>query len=140
MILRIAVPVILFAFAASAADTTVKDERGRCQAVVPVAGMALPGQFGTPDRSLSLSVDWEPGKAAVMSADELKRFRYSKAYENTATRQWVEVDSSAVPAGRRAWYVYVPAGTGRCYANISFKPGVSEDQLKKIALSLVALK
>ena len=140
MIFRLAVPFILFALAASAGDTIVKGERGRCQAVVPMAGMAIPGLFQTADKSLTMIVDWDSDKVVVMSAADLKLFHYSKAYENTATRLWVERDPSTVSAGMRAWHVYVPSGAGRCHAGISFKPGVSEDQLKKIALSLVSLK
>ncbi len=143
MFTRIALVMMALAMLAAAqkpATQTVKDSRGMCQITVPTGILAIPGLAQGPNQSYSVVVEHEVDQFKVMSPAELKEFHYEKAFENSATRLWVEKDAHAVSEGHRAWHVYVPTPKGRCHAGIGFKSTTADAQLKPIALSLVALK
>ena len=119
----------------------IKDEKGMCQATVPAeAVVALPWIAQGADKSYSVILDRDSDTFAVLSPADLQNLHYSKAYENTATRQIVETEAHTGLPGYRAIHVYLPLPTGRCHAGISFKTSVSEDKMKRIATSVTRIK
>jgi hypothetical protein len=121
----------------------MKDERGLCQAAAPADAALVLGYLAQgPQQSYSALLEHEGSEKykAPLSAAELAELHYSKAFENTAARLWVEKEAHAVTAGYRAFHVYVPTKTGRCHLGISFKTSVPEDVPKRIAQTLSAVK
>jgi hypothetical protein len=126
---------------ASAAGKIIKEEKGRCQAVVPDdALVALPFMAQGPNGSYSVSIDHDGEKFKILTSADLQQLHYSKAIENTANRQVVEKESHAVTQGFRAFHVYLPTKEGRCHVGISFKTTVPEDLMKGIATSATLTK
>lgn len=146
MIARIVVAAALFA-AASAAQTgqpnmqPIKDQKGLCQGAVPAAAVVLGYLVQGPNGAYSANVEHENDKfEGPLSAAQLVHFHYSKAFENTGARLWVEKEAHAVSPGFRAFHVYVPTKTGRCHLGISFKSTTPEDAPRRIAQTLSAVK
>jgi hypothetical protein len=119
----------------------VKEEKGRCQASVPAdATVILPYMAQGPNSSYSVNLDYDSDRYKVQTDAELKEWHYSKAFENSPTRQIVEKESHAVSPGFRAIHVYLPLERGRCHAGISFKTSVPEATMLGIAKSVTLTK
>jgi hypothetical protein len=109
--------------------------------VVPEeAVVALPFMAQGPSGTYSVSIDHDGEKFKVLTSADLQQLHYSKAIENTPSRQIVEKESHAVTQGFRAFHVYLPTKDGRCHVGISFKAAVSEDLMKGIAASATLIK
>ncbi|MGC9970595.1 MAG: hypothetical protein ABSE56_08395 [Bryobacteraceae bacterium] len=131
MIARIGAALAVLAMALAARTTQpnmqpLKEQRGLCQAAVPADATVLAGYIAQ-------------GPKEAYTA-QLEEFHYSRAFENTATRLWVETEAHALSPGIRAFHVYVPAKTGRCHLGISFKTTTPDDAPKRIAQTLSAVK
>jgi hypothetical protein len=146
MLLRIAIvsaAFAAFAVAQSAATKPMKDEKGLCQAAAPADAVVILGHMAqsATKGNYSLIVEHESDKYdGPLSAATLQQFHYSKAFENTASRYWVEKEAHAVTTGYRAFHVYAPTKTGRCHLGISFKASIPDEPLKKAAQTLSAVK
>lgn len=137
----LACTLLAAAQAAPGKTKIIKEEKGRCQATVPAdALVVLPYIAQGPNQTYSVVLDYDSDSFQVLSAADLQTYHYSKAYENTATRQIVEKEAHAVTQGYRAIHVYLPLARGRCHAGISFKTAVSEDVMKRIASSVTLVK
>jgi hypothetical protein len=148
MIIRAGIVLAAFTVAAAAQTAApklqpMKDERGKCQAAAPAdASVILSHMAQGPNKSYSAVLEFEGGEKfeGPLSAADLAKFHYSKAFENTASRVWVEKEAHAVSEGYRAFHVYVPAKDGRCHLGISFKSTTSDDAPKRIAQTLSVVK
>lgn len=144
MIVRIGLGLLasmMLAAAAPAGTKVLKDEKGRCQAMVPAeAAVALPWMAQGPNKSYSVIVDQDGDEYKILTNAELQQFHYSRALENTSSRLIVEKESQAVSSGYRAFHVYLPLKPGRCHVGISFKTSVPEDVMKRIATSATLIK
>ncbi len=76
----------------------------------------------------------------MLTDAELKQWHYSKAFENSPTRQIVEKEPHATSSGYRTIHVYLPLERGRCHAGISFKTAVPEATMLGIAKSVTSTK
>jgi hypothetical protein len=148
MIARIGVALAVLAMA-SAAQTTqpnmqpMKEQKGLCQAAVPADATVLGGYMAQgPKSAYTVNLEYEGGEKfeGPLTAARLEQLHYSKAFENTVTRQWIETEAHALSPGFRAFHVYIPAKTGRCHLGISFKTSTPDDAPKRIAQTLHAVK
>lgn len=147
MIARIGVALAVLAIGVAAQTTQpnmqpIKDQEGLCRAAVPADATVVLGYIVQgPKGAYSANIGHEGDKfEGPMTAAQLEQFHYSKAFENTAARLWVEKEAHAVSPGFRAFHVYVPAKTGRCHLGISFKTTTPDDALKRSAQTLSAVK
>jgi hypothetical protein len=126
---------------ASSKTKPMKEEKGRCQAAVPAeATVILPYMAQGPNKSYSVILDYDSDGYKVLTDADLKEYHYSKAYENSSTRQILEKDAHATTAGYRTIHVYLPLAKGQCHAGITFKTGVSEAPMLGIAKSVALTK
>ena len=122
---------------ASSKTKPMKEEKGRCQAAAPAeATVILPYMAQGPNKSYSVILDYDSDEFKVLTDADLKQYHYSKAYENSSTRQILEKDAHATTAGYRTIHVYLPLARGRCHAGISFKTAVPEATMLGIAKSV----
>jgi hypothetical protein len=141
LLVLLACTILAAAQTAPGKTKVIKDEKGMCQALVPAEALTvLPYLAQGPQQSYSVILDQDGDPSRVLSAADLQTLHYSKAYENTAARQIVEKEPHAVSAGFRAIHVYLPLPKGRCHAGISFKTSVSEDAMKRVAMSVTRVK
>jgi len=105
----LACTILAAAQPASSKTKPMKEEEGRCQAAVPAeATVILPYMAQGPNKSYSVILDYDSDRYKVQTDAELKEWHYSKAFENSPTRQIVEKESHAVSAGYRGIHVYLP--------------------------------
>jgi hypothetical protein len=148
MIARIGVALAVLAIALAAQTTQpnmqpLKEQRGLCQAAVPADATVLAGYMAQgPKSAYTINLEHEGSEKfkGPLTAAQLEEFHYSKAFENTATRLWVEIEAHVLSPGFRAFHVYVPTKTGRCHLGISFKTTTPDDAPKRIARTLSAVK
>jgi hypothetical protein len=119
----------------------VKEEKGRCQAAVPAdATIIMPDMAQGPNSSYTVNLNYDSDRYKVQTDAELKEWHYSKAFENSPTRQIVERESHAVSPGFRTIHVYLPLERGRCHAGVNFKTSVPEETMLRIAKSATLSK
>jgi len=132
---------VLIGLAALAAAQTapkdwkiVKDEKGLCQIAVPpnwtVKSNIAFHENTPPDQA---SVDSNPLGIAPMPDRVQKTMHVDQMFENTDKRV---LYSSSGYGGRKNFNASVPRSGGSCAVTVTFKPPISEDIAKTIALSL----
>ncbi|MGO9094345.1 MAG: hypothetical protein ACLQGV_03910 [Bryobacteraceae bacterium] len=148
MIIRMGIAMAAIAMIAAGQSAApkmqdLKDDSGQCRAAAPADAMLL-GSFMArgPASAYMVTLELERGEKypAPMTAAALAEVHYSKAFENTAARLWVERDPKTLSQGYRAFHVYVPVKGGQCHLSISFKSTTPEAAPKQIAQTLTAAK
>lgn len=138
--MRYIVPVLLFStlLMAQPGWRTIKDKTGSCQLSVPPNWIvsSTPGHVSSPDH-MDTTVITGLRAYRPFSEETLKMLNIATVFENSAKRLFYVTK----PAGNAVTYhVEVPGGAKSCVAQISARPSYSQDEAKKIALTLSAAK
>lgn len=115
---------------------TVKDKTGVCQIQVPPSWALLsnPGQVNSPE-STTTTVLAGLRPYRPWSSETMARLNIDKTYENSAQRSFYRTKPSA-GSDRVNYHVEVPGNGKACVAQISLSLKYSEDEAKKIAMTL----
>jgi hypothetical protein len=117
---------------------TIKDKTGSCQLSVPPNWTVLstPGHAASPDHmDTTVAVGL---RAYKPFSDETLKMLAETVFENSAERSFYLAKSSNPKA--LSYHVEAPGRTNACIAQISATPSTSRDDIKKIALTLSAVK
>jgi hypothetical protein len=115
---------------------TVKDKTGACQISVPPNWtlLSIPGYANSPQRTTTIVTSGHRQYHAF-SAETLKVLNVDKVFENSASRAfWVNRPGGSPPLV--SYHVETPGRVNSCIAEITLPVSASEDDAKKIALSL----
>jgi hypothetical protein len=121
---------------------TVKDAKGACQIAVPPDWIPFGETNGAAmlrDATVALAVvTSQPGQEFKPLPASLVRSMVpkDKLFENTAKRAFYQDKMSRNAEEQNGFSASVPAKDGTCSCHVVALPGVTEDVLKKIALSL----
>lgn len=119
---------------------TVKDRTGKCQISVPPTWEVLsePGRAASPEHMATTVIvghrPYEP-----WSEGTLKALNVDKVFENSATRSFYVTKASKTSAAI-IYHIEVPGPGNDCIAEVPVSPSHSLDEIRKIALSLTAVK
>jgi len=117
----------------------IKDKTGSCQISVPPNWTILstPGHASSPEH-MDTTVISGLRQYKPFSEGTLKTLHPDTVFENSAMRSFFA--TKAPGAKTVAYHVEVPGGSKACIAQISATASQSQDEIKKIALSLSAAK
>jgi hypothetical protein len=116
--------------------TTVKDKTGSCQISVPPTWtlLALPGHVNSPQHTTTMLISgMRP--FSKFSEETIKVLNVDRVFENSATRIFYVTKPGGNPPLVN-YHVEAPGKVHSCIAQISLPPNTSEEDAKKIALSL----
>lgn len=119
---------------------TIKDKTGACQLSVPPnwTVLSMRGHAASPDHMdttvLSGHRPYRP-----FSGEDLQTLNPDKVFENSSRRSFYVTKAIGTPA-TVAYHVEAPGRANGCIAQITATPAYSQDEIKKIALSLSAAK
>ena len=139
----------IIGFAAFSADLsaqagwqTLRDKTGVCQLAVPGnwSLLSLPGHAASPEHMDTTVIE---GRVAYrpfhFSQGEMKVLNIDKVFQNSAQRVFYSANTGATPPSL-IYHVEVPGRTKVCIAQISTTPSFSQDEVKRIAATLTAVR
>jgi hypothetical protein len=121
----------------------IKDAKATCQIAVPSEWVPFGENNGAAmlhDSTTAIAVvtsqpgqEFKPLSAMMVKSIGIPK---EKLFENTATRLFYQDRTSRNPEETNAFSSSVPAKGGMCSCHVVVLPSVTEDEAKKIALSL----
>jgi hypothetical protein len=142
LIVTIGLSLFSVSLSAQAGWQTFKDRTGDCQLSVPANWSVLsePGHAGSPEHMGTTVIE---GRVAFhpfhFSDGMLKVMNVETVFENSAQRVFYSANSGATPPSL-IYHVEVPGRTKVCIAEISSTPSYPQDEVKKIAATLAAVR
>jgi hypothetical protein len=118
----------------------IKDRSGTCQISVPSNWTALsaPGFVNSPESTTTiLTASQEP--YAPIPDGVLKTLNIGKLYENSASR-FFYVSKPQDASGHISYHIEVPGKMTACIAEMTLTVSYSEEEAKKIAMTLASVK
>ena len=122
---------------------TVDDAKGLCRIAAPPDWTPFSETSGAvvfKDATTAIAVvTSQPGQAFKPMPESIQKVLHipkDKMFENTPKRTFYQDRSSRNSDDPNAFSASVPAKNGECSCHIVFLPGVSEEIVRKIALSL----
>jgi hypothetical protein len=118
---------------------TIKDKTGSCQLSLPPNWtiLSLPGHASSPDHmGTTLISGHRPYRP--FSEETLRVLHPDTVFENSPKRSFYAKKAS--DATSVSYHVEVPGSANACVAEISATSSYSQDEIKKIALTLSAAK
>lgn len=125
---------------------TVKDKTCSCQMSVPgdwVPNAQVPGHVTTPEHTDAMIISGFKHPRKPMSEETQKAVGVDKIFENTADRWFYAAKPIPGSGGKPTLVVYhieIGRDDGTCIAQILVNQNHSEDEIKKIAASVSAVK
>ena len=125
---------------------TIKDKTGSCQMSVPadwVPNSKVSGHVITPEQTDSMIISGFKHPRKPMSAETQKAVGVDKMFENTGNRWFYALKPIRGTGGKPTLVVYhveIEGDDRTCIAQILVKQDHSEEQVKKIALSVSGTK
>lgn len=119
---------------------TIKDKTGACQISVPSSWteQSIPGHVASPVSTGGMVITGtSPFKP--FRSDTLKILGVEKVYENSAARSFYVTKPNGTPP-QINYHIEAPGAGNRCIAEISLPSNYSEDEAKKIGMSLAAVR
>ncbi len=115
---------------------TAKDKTGSCQISVPPSWtlLALPGHVNSPQHTTTMLISGNR-PFRPFSSETIKVLNVEKVFENSSTRTFYLTKPGGNPPLVN-YHVEAPGKVNSCVAEITLPANISEEEAKKIALSL----
>lgn len=122
---------------AQSAWINIKDKTNVCQISVPPTWSKLgsPGMANSPDGT-TMQIMASGHHFGPFGSETLSLLNIGKVYENSAARILYVTKPNGGTPQLITYHVEVPGRQGSCVAQIPLKPQYSEEEARKIALSL----
>lgn len=121
----------------------LKDSKNSCQIAVPPdwdpwAENTAAAIYQDPTRAIAVvtSQPGQPFKPLPESIQKLLGIRREKMFENSAKLIFYQDKTSRNSDDQNAYSASVPRSGGTCSCRVAFVPGIPEETVRKIALSL----